>query len=91
MNPAVGGILTLGTYDKCLELSGTSGNYFLMRWNDSNGKKCRLSPKGLGGGAGDVRVVQISLAVGLSKMPHSPKFHHWFWKPNQAAVFTKTT
>lgn len=50
MNPAVGGILTLGTYDKCLELSGTSGNYFLMRWNDSNGKKCRLSPKGLGGG-----------------------------------------
>lgn len=44
-----------------------------------------------GGGTGDVRVVQLSLAVGLSKMPHSPEFHRWFWKPNPAAVFMKTT
>lgn len=27
-----------------------------------------------GGGLGDVRVVPVSLAVGLSKTPHSPSF-----------------
>lgn len=51
---------------------------------------CLLKGGG-GGGTEDVRVVQISLAVGLQKTPHSPEFRRWFWKPNQAAVFMKTT